>query len=65
MSLLIGLPVALIALQPDMGTALIFIPIFLSAMLIGGVRWKVIVGILLVGLLLTPVAWVMLEDYQK
>jgi rod shape determining protein RodA len=34
-------------------------------MLIGGVRWKVIVGILLVGLLLTPVAWTMLEDYQK
>jgi rod shape determining protein RodA len=65
MSFLIGLPVVLIALQPDMGTALIFIPIFLGAMLIGGVRWKVIVGILLVGLLLTPVAWTMLEDYQK
>jgi len=65
MSFLIGLPVVLIALQPDMGTALIFIPIFLGAMLIGGVRWKVIVGILLVGLLLTPVAWTMLQDYQK
>jgi rod shape determining protein RodA len=65
MIFLVGLPVVLIALQPDMGTALIFIPIFLGAMLIGGVRWKVIVGILLVGLLLTPVAWTMLEDYQK
>jgi rod shape determining protein RodA len=65
MSVLAGLPTLLVALQPDMGTALIFLPIFLGALVIAGVRWKVIVGILLVGLLLTPVAWIMLEDYQK
>jgi rod shape determining protein RodA len=65
MGVLIGVPVGLIALQPDMGTALIFLPIFLVAMLIGGVRWKVIVGLLIVGLLLTPVAWFQLKDYQK
>jgi len=65
MGVLIGVPVALIALQPDMGTALTFLPIFLVAMLIGGVRWKVIAGILVVGLSLTPVAWYQLKDYQK
>lgn len=64
-SLLIGLPVGLIAMQPDMGTALVFVPVFLAALIIGGVRWKVIVGILLVGLLLMPVAWTQLKDYQK
>jgi len=65
MGLLAGVPVMLIARQPDMGTALIFLPIFISALLIGGVRWKVIVGILIIGLLLTPVVWTQLKDYQK
>ena len=55
----------LIALQPDMGTALTFLPIFLAALLLGGVRWKVIVGLALIGILLVPAGWMMLEDYQK
>jgi len=62
---LAGAPVVLIAMQPDMGTALIFVPIFLAALLMGGVRWKVIVGVLLIGVLLAPVLWVNLADYQK
>jgi rod shape determining protein RodA len=64
-ALLAGAPVALIAAQPDMGTALIFLPILLGALLIGGVRWKVILGLALVGLLLAPLAWTQLKDYQK
>jgi rod shape determining protein RodA len=65
MAVLVGLPAGLVALQPDMGTALTFLPIFLAAMLLGGVRWKVIVGLTLIGLLLVPAGWMMLEDYQK
>ncbi len=65
MTLLAGAPLVLTAMQPDMGTALIFLPIFLAALLMGGVRWKVILGILLVGLLLAPVGWFLLKDYQK
>lgn len=65
MAIIVGLPVGLIALQPDMGTALIFVPIYLGALLMGGVRWKVIVGFALVGMLLAPVAWVNLEQYQR
>jgi rod shape determining protein RodA len=65
MSLLVALPVLLIVKQPDVGTALIFVPIFLTALLIGGIRWKVLVGLAVIGLLLTPVAWTQLRDYQK
>jgi len=65
MGLIAGVPMALIAAQPDMGTALIFLPIYLAALVMGGVRWKVIVGIGLVGLLLAPMAWLALEDYQQ
>jgi rod shape determining protein RodA len=65
MGFLVGVPMALTAAQPDMGTALIFVPIYLAALLLGGVRWKVMVGFLLVALLLAPVAWTELKDYQK
>jgi len=65
LGVLTGLPVGLIAMQPDMGTALIFVPIFLVATLLGGVRWKVIGALALAGVLLAPVAWTQLEDYQK
>ncbi len=65
LGILVGVPVGLIALQPDMGTALIFAPIFLASLLLGGVRWKVIGGIALATVLLAPLAWTQLEDYQK
>lgn len=65
LGLIVGLPVALIAMQPDHGTALIFGPIYLAAVLIGGVRWRWMVGLLLVALALTPVAWQQLKPYQK
>lgn len=65
LGLLVGLPMALVAAQPDHGTALIFAPIYLAALLIGGVRWKLILGVVLVGLLLAPAAWTQLKPYQK
>jgi rod shape determining protein RodA len=65
MGVLAGVPVGLIGMQPDMGTALTFIPIVLAALIIGGVPWKWIVAALLVAMLLIPVAWPRLKDYQK
>ena len=62
---LVGVPMGLVALQPDHGTALIFVPIFLAAILLGGVRWKAIVWLLVIALLATPVVWTQLADYQK
>lgn len=65
MSLLAGIPFALTLRQPDMGTALIFVPILLGALLMGGVRWRVLVGLLLAGLLLAPLGWFALKEYQR
>jgi rod shape determining protein RodA len=64
-AVLAGVPIALVAAQPDMGTAVIFFPILFGALLMGGVRWKVLVGGALIGLLLMPVLWMALADYQK
>jgi rod shape determining protein RodA len=65
LGLLIGTPVALVAMQPDMGTALIFVPIALAALLMGGVRWRVLLVFGLIGLLLVPFLWMGLAEYQK
>lgn len=65
MGVLVGLPVALVAAQPDMGTALTFVPIYVAALLLGGLRWKVILGVMILGALLAPVGWSHLKDYQK
>lgn len=65
MGVIAGLPLALIAKQPDMGTALTFVPLYLAALLIGGLRWRWIVGALLVAAFLAPIGWGHLKDYQK
>lgn len=62
---LAGVPFILIARQPDLGTAMTLWAIALVIIFVGGVRlkWLLILG--LVGLLLMPVAWVSLGDYQR
>jgi len=62
---LVGLPMGLIALQPDLGTALIFPPIYLAAIVLGGVRWKTLSIAFVIVVLLAPVGWTRLESYQK
>jgi len=62
---LVGLPMALIAKQPDMGTALTFGPVFLAALLIGGLRWRWVLGAALVVAFLAPVGWNHLKPYQR
>jgi len=63
--LLLGLPFALILKQPDLGTALIICAIFFLIVFFIGVKWRS----LLLGsgalILLTPLAWYLLRDYQK
>jgi rod shape determining protein RodA len=65
MGAIVGLPTGLVAAQPDTGTAVTFIPIYLAALMLGGLRWKVILVVLLLGALLAPVGWAHLKEYQK
>jgi rod shape determining protein RodA len=63
--LLGALPAALVAKQPDLGSALLLMTLTASMMFLGGVRiWKFLVvgGGVLAAL---PVAWSYLRDYQK
>jgi len=65
MGVLAGAPMLLIAMQPDMGTALTYVPIYLAALLLGGLRWKLIAAVMLLGVLAAPVGWGHLKAYQK
>ncbi len=63
---LVGLPVLLIAAQPDLGTAITFAPLFLGATWLAGIRPRVLVSLALMAALVAPIAWfVVLKDYQK
>lgn len=58
-------PVVLILLQPDAGTAMVFV-FFIAAMLfIAGIKWKYIGYALLIGVLSLPVLWLRMDVYQK
>ena len=61
-------PVALILKQPDLGTAMVLVPVALVGAFLAGIEWKhVAVGVLLIGLLV-PIGWNMrhhLKPYQQ
>lgn len=62
---IVGVPLLLIAKQPDMGTALTFVPIGLVAVLLGGLRWRIVaVAVVVVALLAVP-GWKHLKPYQR
>ncbi len=62
---LIFTPFVLVVLQPDLGTALSMLPIFGMALYLSTIRLKYIVGVCLIGVMLTPFGWSLLKPYQK
>ncbi|NOZ79418.1 MAG: rod shape-determining protein RodA [Acidobacteria bacterium] len=63
---LIGLPVGLILLEPDLGVALTYLPIALAALWIGGLPARAWVAIGVAGILLAGATWTWgLKPYQK
>ena len=63
--LLLLLPIALIARQPDLGTAVLVAAAGCFVIYLAGLSWKIIVGMILAGLASMPLAWTMLHDYQR
>ena len=57
--------VVLIFLQPDLGTAIVLIPVFLAMMFICGEKVRYILSSVAIGLAGLPVLWGLMKDYQK
>lgn len=63
---LIALPLGLVFLEPDLGSALILLAIGLGMILVRGVPWKqLLVAVILVGVAVPTLVWPQLADYQK
>jgi rod shape determining protein RodA len=64
--LIVGIPVLLVGLQPDLGTALTYIPILLVVFVVVGLKRRTVILFVILALLLGAVGWsVILKDYQK
>jgi rod shape determining protein RodA len=59
------IPIVLIILQRDLGTAIMFIPVVGGILLAAGLRRRLIIGVLILGLVSAPVVWFGLKDYQR
>jgi rod shape determining protein RodA len=63
---LVALPVALILLQPDLGTGMLILLIFFSIMLMTKLKIRSLITLLSTGVVILPMTWsFLLKDYQK
>ncbi len=63
--MLVGVPMLLVLAQPDLGTALTYVPVAIMGLFLGGMRWKHAAVIVVVGALMMPLAWHKLKPYQR
>lgn len=61
----VGIPFIIVMLQPDLGTALVFIAIFLGMVYISGIRTKLLAGLIGMGIAMMPIAYKILKPYQR
>ncbi|MDP2783791.1 MAG: rod shape-determining protein RodA [Sulfurimicrobium sp.] len=64
-AVLLLLPVAFIAKQPDLGTALLVSAAGFYVLFLGGLSWRVLIGLAVAGAASLPLLWSMLHDYQR
>jgi rod shape determining protein RodA len=62
---LVGIPMILVLKQPDLGTALTYLPALVVGMFLAGLRWKYMLTIVIVAVAVLPAGWHFLQDYQK
>ncbi len=62
---LVGVPALLVLLQPDMGTSLTYLSVLVTGAFLAGLRWKYVAAIAIVAVLVRPVGFHFLKDYQK
>ncbi|HXF46819.1 MAG TPA: rod shape-determining protein RodA [Burkholderiaceae bacterium] len=64
-ALLLAVPVALIAKQPDLGTAVLVLAAGFFVIYFAGLPWKWLAAMIGAGLAALPLAWTLMHDYQR
>lgn len=62
---LISLPTVLVAVQPDLGTALLIVTAGVFALFFAGLQWRWILGAIATVGAVAPILWERLHDYQR
>jgi rod shape determining protein RodA len=62
---IILVPMALIAKEPDLGTALTYLPVLAIGIFLTGMPWKYWVSIAVIILVVVPIGYTSLQPYQK
>ena len=58
----VGLPLALVVIQPDLGTALVYVAIFGGMLFVSGTDRKILIGIICIIILLLVPTWYIMEN---
>lgn len=61
----VAIPMVLIAVEPDLGTALTYLPILMIGVFLAGMRWQYWTAIVVVALVLVPLGFHFMKDYQR
>jgi rod shape determining protein RodA len=62
---LVLVPAGLVLLQPDLGTCLTYVSVLVTGAFLAGLRWKYVAAIAIVAVLVLPIGYHFLKDYQK
>jgi rod shape determining protein RodA len=62
---IVGVPMLMVLAQPDLGTALTYLPIAIVGLFLGGMRLRQGLAVVLLAGLCFPLAWHHMKDYQK
>jgi rod shape determining protein RodA len=64
-AVLLVIPTALIARQPDLGTAILVFAAGFYVIYLAGLPWKIIIGMVVSAAAAAPLTWGILHDYQR
>jgi rod shape determining protein RodA len=62
---MLGFPLLLILKQPDLGSALLLVPVAVILMYVGGIPFRWLLWMFIMGMASTPLIWRFLKDYQR
>jgi len=62
---LVGAPVVLVFAEPDLGTSLSFLTIWVTMVLVAGLRWRHAILLAVAGVASMPLIWLGMRDYMR
>ncbi|MFN0314288.1 MAG: rod shape-determining protein RodA [Burkholderiales bacterium] len=64
-TIMVLVPVLLVAHQPDLGTAVLIAAAGFFVIFFAGLSWKVLIGLAVAAMAFMPVLWSLMHDYQR